>query len=214
MKWYDFFSNFYDKALNQLYYDSRVKAIEYLRLDRKMNVLDIACGTGANFIHMISKEENINIYGTDYSPGMLEKAQSTIEKNNWKNVYLFQSDARDLNSELIEQKTNKIIEFDRIICSLGFSVLPDWTRILDNALTLLKKDGRIVIMDVFAEKRNINSWFVEQFANADLNRKIWQQLKLCTDNFEFEYLPVNKYLVGGSMFVATGTKQYNKPNRE
>ncbi len=52
MKWYDIFSGFYDKSLEKLYFSSRKRAIELLDLKDNQTVIDIACGTGANFKHI------------------------------------------------------------------------------------------------------------------------------------------------------------------
>ena len=81
--------------------------------------------------------------------------------------------------------------------------------VLDNALRLLNEGGKIVVVDVFAEKRNFNTWLVEKIAKADLNRNIWQTLQTKTVNFHQEYLPVKENKVGGKLFVAVGTKQGN-----
>lgn len=206
MKWYDFFSKFYDKSLDKLYFESRVKAAQWLDLQTGHKVLDLACGTGANFEHLFANESQIQLFGTDYSEGMLKKAAQRVEKQNWSTVQLFQADAQQLSPLFIKEKLEEDIQFDRIICALGFSVLPNWEKVLDQVLSLLKVGGKIVIMDVFAEKRNINSWFVERLAGADLNRQIWQGLKEKTSDFQQEYLPVSKIKVGGSLFVAVGTK--------
>ena len=52
MKWYDIFSNIYDASLEKLYYSSRERAIELLDLKSGQSLIDIACGTGANFKHI------------------------------------------------------------------------------------------------------------------------------------------------------------------
>lgn len=207
MKWYDFFSNFYDNSLEKLYFDSRKRAVELLDLKEGQILIDVACGTGANFKHIKKNNSKFSLYGTDYSAGMLKKAQHLIEKNSWENIYLFQADARELNASSIEKYTNKKIKFDRVICVLGLSVIPEWEKILDNLIELLNENGKIVIVDVYAEKRNFNTWLVEKIAKADLDRKIWQTLETKTDNFFQEYLPVKESKVGGKLFVATGTKR-------
>lgn len=207
MKWYDFFSNIYDSSLEKLYFESRKRAVELLELEDGQTLIDIACGTGANFRHIKNLSIDLDIYGTDFSKGMLKKAEITIEKNNWNNITLFQADARELNPTLIKEQTNQHSSFDRIICVLGLSVIPDWEQVLDKMLSLLKKNGRIVVIDVFAEERNFNTWLVEKFARADLNREIWQTLERKTSNFYHEYLPVKENKVGGKLFVATGMKK-------
>ena len=207
MKWYDIFSNIYDSSLEKLYFSSRKRAIELLDLKDNQIVIDIACGTGANFKHIKTSNDKITLYGTDYSSGMLKKGQDSIEKNSWTNTFLFQADARELNSSSIEKYINKKMSFDRVICVLGLSVIPEWEMVLDNLIGLLKENGKIVIVDVFAEKRNLNTWLVEKVAKADLNRKIWQTLEAKTDNFHQEYIPVKESKVGGKLFVAVVTKR-------
>jgi ubiquinone/menaquinone biosynthesis C-methylase UbiE len=207
MKWYDVFSNFYDNSLEKLYFSSRKRAIELLELKDGQTIIDIACGTGANFKHIKASNTNVSLYGTDYSVGMLKKGQDLIKKNNWTDTFLFQADARTLTLESIEKLTNKKVSFDRVICVLGLSVIPEWEKVLNNLIGLLKENGKIVIVDVFAEKRNFNTWLVEKIAKADLNRKIWQTMESKTDNFYYEYLPVKENKVGGKLFVAAGIKR-------
>ena len=208
MKWYDIFSNFYDTSLEKLYADSRTRAVEILELKPGQTIIDIACGTGANFKAIKATNTDLAIYGTDFSEGMLKKAQLTLQKNNWDDgVTLFQSDALELTPELVRSKLGTEVSFDRVICFLGLSVIPDWEKALDNMLNLLNQNGKIVIVDVFAEHRDFNTWLVEKFAKADLNREIWQTLETKTSNFQLEYLPIKESKVGGRMFVASGFKK-------
>ena len=208
MKWYDIFSNIYDSSLEKLYYESRKSAVKLLDLKPSQNILDVACGTGANFIHLKnSGREDLHIYGTDNSEGMLRKAQRTIDKHQINNITLFQSDARALSDSLIREKINIDLKFDRVFCVLGFSVIPDWEKVMDNLIQLLIPKGRLVIVDVFAEKRTFNSKLIEIIANADTGRRIWQNLQTKTEDFYLEYMPVKENKVGGKLFVATGIKK-------
>jgi S-adenosylmethionine-diacylgycerolhomoserine-N-methlytransferase len=207
MKWYDVFSTIYDTSLEKLYFESRVRAIELLELQPGQTLIDIACGTGANFKHIKKTNLALEIYGTDFSEGMLRKGQRLIEKKNWNDITLFQADARELTQAFIQKQINKDVSFDRIICVLGLSVIPEWETVLDKMIDLLKENGKIVIVDVFAEKRNFNTWLVEKFARADLNRMIWQTLEKKISDFHYEYLPVKENKVGGKLFVAAGIKK-------
>lgn len=206
MKWYDVFSNFYDSSLEKLYFNTRKRAIEQLELKSNLSVLDVACGTGSNFRHIKEIDTEIALYATDFSEGMLRRAKQSIKTNNWTDITLFQSDARELSTSLIQEKTDGVKSFDRIICVLGLSVIPDWELVLDKMIDLLHSNGKIVIVDVYAEKRNFNTWLVEKIARADLNRKIWQQLKEKTSDFELEYSEVKESKVGGKLFIASGSK--------
>jgi SAM-dependent methyltransferase len=110
-----------------------------------------------------------------------------------------------LTFDWVEEHTNHKTKFDSVICVLGLSVIPDWEAVLNNILGLLKENGKIIIVDVYGEKRNFNTWLVEKIAKADLNRKIWQTLQTKTDLIHKEYLPVKESKVGGKLFIAVGT---------
>lgn len=207
MKWYDFFSNFYDNSLEKLYFGSRKRAVELLDLKDGNTVLDVACGTGANFKHIMLANRSIQLFGTDYSEGMLRRAQELVSKNGWSGIRLFQADARALNPSTLPKLTDGVAAFDRVICVLGLSVIPDWEMVMENMLAVLKPGGRVVIVDVFAEKRDFNTWLVEKIAKADLDRNIVQVLKGKSTEFYLEYLPVKESKVGGRLFVATGLRQ-------
>jgi len=205
MKWYDFFSNFYDQSLEKLYASTRKKAAEVLDLQDGQIVLDVACGTGANFRHLLERNPNIKLIGTDFSQGMLAKAQKLAEANQWKSVHLFQADARTLTLASISKYAPD--GFDKVVCVLGLSVIPDWEVVLSNLIGLLKPGGKIVVVDVFAEQRTFNTWLVEKIAKADLDRKIRQQLQSKTERFELEYADVKESKVGGKLFIASGIKK-------
>lgn len=65
--------------------------IENTLKDVKGNIVDIACGT-ATYSRRISNESR-NIFGLDFSLGMLEQGQRYIEKLGIKNVHLVQGTA-------------------------------------------------------------------------------------------------------------------------
>lgn len=212
MKWYDIFANFYDNSLEKLYFSSRKRAIEILELKPHQNILDIACGTGANFIHIKNAQPSVKIFGTDFSEGMLRKCKNNIYKNNWNDVFIFQEDAQLLSPVIIEKHLGTQTKFDNIICVLGLSVIPNWELALNNMLDLLQENGKIVIVDVYAEKRDFNTWMVEKIAKADLDRKIWQTLENKSSNFKLEYLPIKESKIGGRLFIAIGTKKAINPS--
>jgi ubiquinone/menaquinone biosynthesis C-methylase UbiE len=207
MKWYDLFAGFYDNALEKLYFDGRKKAVDALKVANGQTVLDVACGTGANFKHLFATGKTFQLYATDFSAGMLKKAENRVQLAGYKNVRLLQADARTLSVETIEHYTGQPLTFDRILCVLGLSVIPDWEKVLDNLLGMLSGGGRLVVMDVFAEKQTFSTWLVERIARADLSRPIAQRLKEKTDHFSLEYQPVKESKVGGRLFIAGGTKR-------
>lgn len=212
MKWYDLFSNFYDSTLEKIYFESRIRAVELLDLKPDLTVIDIACGTGANFKHIKATGIDVDLYGTDISTGMLEKAQLLMNKNQWERITVFHSDAETISKDHIQNQTGKNLSFDRVLCVLGLSVIPNWNEALTNMLGLLKNGGKIVVVDVFAEQRNFSTWLVEKIAKANVRREIWQTLKESTLDFYHEYLPVKESKVGGKLFIAVGTKNLEFQN--
>ena len=112
MKWYDFFSNFYDNTLEKLYFESRERAVGFLDLSEGQTVLDVACGTGANFKHIKKSNNKVTIYGTDFSEGMLRRGEKNIRKAGWEDIHLFQSDARHLSPEVILEKTGEDVQIE------------------------------------------------------------------------------------------------------
>src|SRR5262249_14755897 len=72
----------------------RALAINSLQLKPRDTVVDIACGTGANFPMLQEKVgENGKIIGVDFTDSMLAKARERVENAGWRNVELVQSDA-------------------------------------------------------------------------------------------------------------------------
>jgi SAM-dependent methyltransferase len=70
----------------------RRQAVERLGLAPGATVIDVACGTGANFGAL---ERRIGargqIIGIDLSPEMLELARQRVERHSWQNVTLVEA---------------------------------------------------------------------------------------------------------------------------
>lgn len=205
MKWYDFFAGFYDQSLEKLYNSSRRRAAEMLDLKPGDTALDVACGTGANFQHLFYQQPDIEIAGCDFSAGMLRRAEKRIQTEKFQSVTLHQVDARMLSPEYCQENMGRA-EFDHAICVLGISVIPEWEKVIEQMIKTTKTGGRILIMDVFAEKRTLQTRMVEMISGADVSRPIYQFLENKLSNFILDYQPVNEKKVGGKLFIATGTK--------
>ena len=67
----------------------RREIINQLHLKSGSSILEIACGTGANFKFMQDViGEKGRIVGLDITPAMLDKAKEKIKKFKWTNVKL------------------------------------------------------------------------------------------------------------------------------
>ena len=208
MKWYDLFSTFYDRSLEQLYDTPRKQALVHLAPDPDSIVLDLACGTGQNFKFIAPHVTEGCIIGLDNSKGMLRKAQERIEQHEWPFIALVDASVEDFDQELITQLTGAEALIDRIVCTLGFSAFPNWKSVLEDTVGILSPGGRIVIMDVIAEKRTLQTRIVEWMARADLNRQIGNHLKTLLPDAEIEFLSGDPKTFGGRLFVAHATKPH------
>ncbi len=120
----------------------RKEAVEWLGLREGDTVLDIGCGTGANFSLL---EEKVGpdgkIIGLDYTGPMLKEAEKKIERNHWCNITLIQGDAVR-SVEYVKETV------DAVISTYCFSILYDIEKALLTVLEVLKPKGRIVLLDI------------------------------------------------------------------
>jgi phosphatidylethanolamine/phosphatidyl-N-methylethanolamine N-methyltransferase len=103
-------------------------------------ILDIGCGPGMNFESILkSLGSGGSLVGLDYSSGMLEQAQQHVERNGWSNVTLLLGDAATLPFA--------DCEFDRVLGTYSFSVIPRYRQALDEVARVLKPGGTLVVLD-------------------------------------------------------------------
>ncbi len=117
------------------------KVLSKLIPDEKVLVLDMCCGTGSNGIGVAMKKPSVTVVGLDRSKPMLKRARQKVQKLGLSNVKLICRDATDtgLKDEM----------FDYIIIGLVLHECNSelWKMILSEAYRLLKKDGRMIILD-------------------------------------------------------------------
>lgn len=206
MNWYDKIANFYDFSTFWIYRKARIHLIENLKLKNGDRVLIIACGTGQSFQLIEKKIGNTGeIIALDYSKGMLNVAEKRIKKNNWKNIKLINIDARDLSQEYLVSNGIKF-DFDIIIGELAFSVIPDWQNVMKTTNSLLKKDGKIGLLDWYREKNDWLTKFVDFLAEAETNRNTIEFAEKIFANFS-----IVKKFIFNNVYVGIGYKM-NKNN--
>lgn len=209
IEYYDKISGFYDFISNWYYKNARIYAIGKLGLKMEQTVLNVPCGTGVNFKHFQKYLENSGlIIGVDLSRGMLEQAERKTEKNGWTNIDLVLENATKIDRIWLEKysKSNEQNKVDAVFCDLGLSGLPEWQNIIDNMISILKPNGRIVILDWYLEKSSPLAKFVKWIGKGEVDRPLWQYLKPKVSEFELEEFGIFK-----GVFVASGTKRVIKP---
>jgi RimJ/RimL family protein N-acetyltransferase/ubiquinone/menaquinone biosynthesis C-methylase UbiE len=207
MAWYDVFSRFYDAALERLYRPHRESLAARIPQGTRLDVLDLACGTGANFPPLLERlAPGSRVLGVDLSERMLERARRRVERAGWRGVALVACDAARLDAAAITPALGGAARVDVVLCALGLSVIPDWEQALRATFALLRPGGRYLILDVHAERRVPQSAMVELFARADLSRRPWTLLERIGEDTSVEDLRGSPHVFGGRLFVASARK--------
>lgn len=177
----------------------RRKAVQKLNVSIGSKVLDLACGTGANFsfIQGVIGGEG-RLVGFDYSEKMLEAARGEIKLRGWQNVDLIWGDAAKLSLP------NE--SFDGVISTLGISATPDFKRAIVRAKDVLRDNGRLVVLDakpfggIWRVFNPIIKFLYAYGANWDYEKDIVGAMKEVFSKVEIE-----KFL-GGAFYVVVGHK--------
>jgi ubiquinone/menaquinone biosynthesis C-methylase UbiE len=200
MKWYDIVAPIYDRAISRTYLPYRQLAIKTLRLQPGHTVLDIGCGTGLNFDLILDEIGTRGfLIGIDSSGKMLEQANQRTKIKGWKNVHLLQKDAHAIVQNDLQAITGGGV--DCILCTLGFSVFPDWQDIFERSAGLLNSGGQYCIMDIFNDKVTLRTRIVRFLAHADNSRRVWEPLKGKCHEYSEERYPVPH---GDTVVIASG----------
>lgn len=134
-------------------------------------ILDICTGTGDIAGYIYNKFPKSKITAIDFSEKMLELAK---KKNNKKNIAFIQ-----MNAEQTHFPDNY---FDVCIIGFGLRNIPNVTKAIQEFNRILKKDGQLIIIDIFKPK---NKWLYSLF----LNKAIPYAAKIITGKQkQYEYL--------------------------
>lgn len=206
MRWYDLFSHTYDLQLEATYRPWRVKAVAILGLTPGMTVLDLGCGTGQNLdllVDAVGPEGHV--IGIDLSSGMLAKARQRVANHGWTNVTLLEGDVTQLAAAGLPAALDGR-PLDAVLETVVLTAVPDWQAAFHQAWDALAPGGVFGMMDVYAQRRSIQTCLVEWIARADLNRTVWRELEDVSTDFVLDMLPAPQATFGGTLFVAVGRK--------
>lgn len=144
---YDFSRKYYLFGRDTLLKDLPIRADE--------TVLEMGCGTARNLVKLAYRYPAARLYGVDASAMMLDMAERNLQGTQYRQSI-------QLHQGLAEQVSWKELgleePLDHIIFSYVLSMIPAWPAVLKHALSLLKPEGCLHIVD-FSDQAEMPAWF-------------------------------------------------------
>jgi demethylmenaquinone methyltransferase/2-methoxy-6-polyprenyl-1,4-benzoquinol methylase len=177
----------------------RSLAVQKLSLKRGDCIIELGCGTGLNFpfiIEQIGSEGRL--IGIDLTPGMLDLARVRVERADWNNVELIQS---DLAAYDFPEKVNGVL------ATGVFGYIAEYDPIIKAISRALHSGGRLVILDGKRPEK-LPSWLFKivlklgrpfGFTPDYFNVRPWESVKTYFQETSLE----QKY--GGLIYILSGT---------
>jgi ubiquinone/menaquinone biosynthesis C-methylase UbiE len=134
-----------------------------------------------------------SILGVDFSAEMLARAMT---QHDDPRIQLLEADAGALTPE----QTGPV---DRVLITLGLTVIPDWEATVRACFRVLRPGGRIAVFDVYAARWVPQTSVVAFMAGADMRRKVWEPVLAQGAAGELTWLEGSPHVHGGRLFVAT-----------
>ena len=143
-KIYAEFSHLYDKIFQRIFFPRIARVIESLHIEPGARVLEVGVGTG---LSLSAYPFHCEVVGIDLAQDMLDQAAEKIRERGWRHIALRQMDA--LNLSFPDDS------FDYVMAFHVVSVVPDATRLLDEARRVLRPNGTLVVINHFRSERPI-----------------------------------------------------------
>lgn len=134
---------------------ARQCALDLAAIQDGEKILEVALGTGLNFVEILKRNPCGWVEGIDVSMKMLERAKKRISKIGRENYALYLCDCRHLP---FEDKT-----FDVLMNQYMFDILSvdDFMPILSEFMRVLKDGGRIVLVNMTKGEKWLNQIYEE-----------------------------------------------------
>lgn len=173
----------------------RREAVRMLELSPSARVLDLGCGLGFHLCELAGSAGEV--VAVDTCPERVEAARAQIRDRHWTHVRALAWDGEKLPHETGS--------FDAVLCSATLSTSPDFRRVLDEAVRVLRPGGRLAVVDYLPPEGlwSYLGWAVWPFfllAGADPNRPLGEEMDRRLPLF------AHQVRMAGLMFVAAGRK--------
>jgi phosphatidylethanolamine/phosphatidyl-N-methylethanolamine N-methyltransferase len=143
-KIYGRYSPVYDAIFARWFYPRIQKGIEGLRIRKGERILEVGVGTG---LSLPLYPDSCKVVGIDITRKMLRKAKDKKDHYGLNHVDLVEMDAENL--------TFGDNSFDHAVVPFVVSVVPNPERMMSEIKRVVKKDGRIVIINHFVSNNSL-----------------------------------------------------------
>ena len=135
----------YDQFRQRLLHGRR-EMIDAMEVPENGVWVDMGAGTGENAERIGPRLSNLSqLYLVDLCPSLLGVARERIKKHGWTNVTAIEADATTF---VPPTGTADIVTF-----SYSLTMIPDWFRAIDQALTFLKPGGTLGVVDFYTARK-------------------------------------------------------------
>ena len=171
-KIYAEFSHFYDKIFQRVFFPRIQRVISSLNIPPGARVLEVGVGTG---LSLSAYPPHCDVVGIDLAQDMLDQAAEKIRQQGWRHITLRQMDA--LNLSFPDDS------FDYVMAFHVVSVVPDATRLLEEARRVLRPNGTLVVINHFRSERPLIASLVD-LADPVTRKLGWRTTLRLVDMFD------------------------------
>ena len=126
------------------YLFGRDRMIAELEPPQGGSVLEIGCGTARNLLCAARLYPHAQFFGIDVSEEMLKTARTSVERSPFRGtIRLAHADA----TVFCPSRLFGLLGAERIFISYALSMIPAWEAVLERAVTQLKPNGQLHIVD-------------------------------------------------------------------
>lgn len=151
---YRYQRHIYDVS-RKYYLLGRDTLLKELRLPVDASVVELGCGTARNLSKLAYRYPTAQLFGVDASALMLDCAKRNLQNTPYQaSITLRQG----LAEQIRWQDFDLDGAWDHVLFSYVLSMLPDWKVALEHALTQLKPQGCLHVVD-FSDQANMPAWF-------------------------------------------------------
>jgi ubiquinone/menaquinone biosynthesis C-methylase UbiE len=126
----------------------RARAADRLDLGPGDTVVEMGCGTGANFRHLRERVGPTGtVVGVDFTPGMVATARRRVAREGWENVHVVRADAT--------RPPLRPGDADALLASFVVGMVRDPSAVVDDWLDLVGPGGRVALLDLARSTRRV-----------------------------------------------------------